>query len=83
MNTIIENIIKARKGQYCHVLEISEPFELESTLENIVDSFIKEGYKDEDIKDFILTLECHGLSDDANEYIYNFDFNKWAEENII
>jgi hypothetical protein len=76
MNVIIEKLIEERKGHYCHCLEVSDVYELESTFESIINEF-EDNYTSEDIQEFIDTLQIYYLGEDSEEEerVYNYKFN--------
>jgi len=42
MNKILDYIIDERKGHYCHCIEVSSAYEIESTIESLVDQLGEE-----------------------------------------
>ena len=87
MNTILEDIIKERKGMYCHALEAHTLVELEETLENLFFEFLNQ-YPLEEIKDFLKTISIYHLEDDSlsdeenaerEDEIYNFNFHTFID----
>ena len=70
MNTILEDIIKERKGMYCHCLEVSSVEELKETLYSIFDEF-EERYSQNDITDFLCSLEIYFLEDESASHEEN------------
>ncbi len=75
MNPILNNIIEARGGQYCHVIEVETVWELGEAVESLYSEFI-DLYSIDDIKDFFNTLQVYALNDENEEEIYNFNFNE-------
>ena len=73
MNAILDKVIEQRNGHYCHVLEVSDVWELESILEQIVDMFSNE-FSDEEIQEFIDTLSIYCLDETQEEEVYNYQF---------
>ena len=65
MNALLEKVIESRNGHYCHVVEVSEVYELESIAEAIISENENE-FDAETIIDFLETLTVYCL-DDANE----------------
>jgi len=83
MNTILEDIIKERKGMYCHALEAYTLEEMKETLGELFFEFSNR-YPLEEIRDFLKTISIYHLEDDSlseeeNEIreneIYNFNFH--------
>jgi len=77
MNRIIDYIIEQRKGHYCHALELSNVYELQSTIDAIYDEFIEHYYKEE-IIDFFNTISLYYYTEEEEnkeeeEELYNFD----------
>lgn len=81
MNALLEKVIELRNGHYCHVVEVSEVYELE----NIAEAIIKENedlFDAETIIDFLETLTVYCL-DDANEKeVYNFSFREYISTSL-
>ena len=82
-NSILEYMSKERNGMYCHALEVSSVYELESTIENFIDE-LQNQFTIEDFKVFFNTMELYYLADESlsdienedNETeLYNFDIN--------
>jgi len=63
MNRIIDYIIERRKGHYCHVLELANVYELQSTIDAIYNEFIEQYYKEE-IIDFFDTISLYYIIND-------------------
>ena len=80
MNRILDKIITARNGHYCHCLEVNEVYELESIADNIIQEFEENYYRNE-IVDFLETLQIYALNEDNEEEIYNFSFTEYIKEN--
>ena len=80
MQSIIDTIIEARNGYYCHALEVSDVYELESIVESIIEEFPDRSEKE--YIDFFNTMEIYSL-DDANEQaIYAFSFTDYITGTI-
>ena len=80
MKSIIDTIIEARHGHYCHALEVSDVYELESVAEAIIDEFPDR--PESDYLDFFNSIEVYSL-DDANEQaIYDFSFTDYIKDTI-
>ena len=81
MNRIIDYIIEQRKGHYCHALELSNVYELQSTIDSIYDEFIERYYKEE-IIDFFNTISLYYYTEEEEdkeeeEALYNFDIEEY------
>jgi hypothetical protein len=81
MNPITEKIIDARKGHYCHCVEVSDVYELENIAENIVQEFSPE-FSEETIIDFLESLTVYSLNDENEEDIYSFSFREYCKGTI-
>ena len=81
MNKILEEIIKSRKGHYCHCLEVEEVYELECIAESITEEFQDKHSKNE-IIEFLETLGVYCLNDDNEDDIYNFSFSEYVKDTI-
>ena len=82
-NSILEYMLKERNWVYCHALEVTSVYELESTIESFICE-LQNQFTIEDFKVFFNTMELYylaeeGLSDfenDNNETeLYNFDID--------
>jgi len=81
MEKIIEKMYKNRFN-YCHVLEVNDIYELKTNIECIYEDLKSQGlygekFKDEEIKEFINTLEIYCLDEDQEDEVYNFDINNY------
>ena len=81
MNRIINYIIEQRKGHYCHALELSNVYELQSTIDAIYDEFIERYYKEE-IIDFFNTISLYYYTEEEEskeeeEELYNFNIKDY------
>ena len=80
MKTIIDTIIEARNGHYCHALEVSDVYELETVVESIIQEFPDRSEKE--YLEFFNTIEVYSL-DDANEKaIYDFSFTDYIKGTV-
>lgn len=78
MNQILEKIIESRGGHYCHCVEVNEVYELESVAESIIQEFAPE-HTEEEILDFLESLEVYALDDANEEEIFSFSFRGYLE----
>ena len=95
MNPILERIIKARLGQYCHALEVTYTYELESIVEAIIEEYSNQldngTITETDVIDFFQTMSIYYLNDDElsnddnllleNE-VYSFNFTDYIKGSI-
>lgn len=95
MNPILERIIKARKGDYCHALEVTYTYELESIVEALIDEYSNQLYDgsitEKDVIDFFTTMSIYYLSDDElsddensllEDELYSFSFKDYIKGSI-
>ena len=75
MNKIIETILHNRNGQYCHALEVDNVYELEATVEHIVDEFYN-SYGEKEVIDFFNTIELYCTNEANEQEVYNFNFEQ-------
>ena len=78
--TMREWMYEDRGGLYVHAIEVESPYELESIIENVVDTY-SDKFSKKEIKDFVSTLEVYYLGEDSDEEeeVYNFDFREYIE----
>lgn len=76
-NPILEKIIDSRKGHYCHVVEVSDTYELECIAEQIISDF-QDDHTENEIIEFLTSLEVYSLDDGNEENIYAFDFDDYV-----
>jgi hypothetical protein len=84
MNAILNKIIEARNGHYCHALEVATVYEIECTVEQIYSEFIGE-HDEKVIIGFFESMQVYSLSEDETETeeIYNFNFSEFITNNLI
>ena len=95
MNPIYESIINARNGHYCHAIEVTYTYELESIVEAIIEEYSDQldngSITEKDIIDFFTTISVYyisadELSDDENslleEEVYSFNFTDYIKGSI-
>lgn len=82
-NPILETIIAERQGHYCHALEVASVYDLESTIEGLIDCY-GDQFTDTDYIEFFQSIELYSLEDDkaTEEAIYNFDFDQYIRGTI-
>ena len=87
MNTILEDIIKERKGMYCHALEAHTLEELKEILGELFFEFSSQ-YPLEEIRDFLKTMSIYHLEDDSlsdeenarrDKEIWQFNFHTFID----
>ena len=73
---IINDIMQTRPN-YCHVLEVDDIFELQQTIQNILEDFIPK-YSVDDIKYFFDTIQIYALNDENEDAIYDFNVEAYV-----
>tara|TARA_R110000851_G_scaffold42020_2_gene104860 strand:+ start:2324 stop:2608 length:285 start_codon:yes stop_codon:yes gene_type:complete len=91
-NTIFNTILENRNNNYTHALEVSSTYEIEICVESIWQEF-EETSTIEELKEFFNSISLYYYQLDENEKeienekneneIYNFDFDKFINENLI
>lgn len=81
MNALLEKVINSRNGQYCHVVEVSEVYELESIAEAIISENQNE-FDAETIIDFLETLTVYCLDDNNEIEVYAFNFREYISTSL-
>ena len=79
--TILETIITARGGHYCHALEVADTYELENVAEVIIQEF-QDSHTEAEIIEFLESAEVYALDDSREEEIYNFSFSEYIKGTI-
>ena len=75
MNALLEKLIESRQGQYCHVVEVSEVYELENIAEAIIEEN-ENSFDAETIIDFLETLTVYFLENEEENQEYNEEKEK-------
>jgi len=81
MNKLIEKLIEIRGGHYCHVIEVSDVYELECIADSICDEFERQ-YPKETIIDFLESLEVYCLDDAKESEIFAFSFTEYIGSSL-
>lgn len=85
MNALLEKVIESRNGHYCHVVEVSDVYELENIAEAIIGENENE-FDSETIIDLLETITVYFLEneEETEEYnnekekeVYAFNFRKY------
>lgn len=81
-NIILNEILENRGGHYVHALEVESAYEIENAISEIANEF--RNYGIEALKDFFNTITIYFIGDDPEEEeeVYNFDADKFIEDNI-
>lgn len=82
MNTILEAIIKARQGHYCHAIEVETTYDIENIIESIAREFPNES--EETLKDFFNTISIYYIENEVEteEEVYEFSTNDFITNYI-
>lgn len=75
---IFADILEQRNGHYVHALEVSSVYELETAIEQLVDSFDSESYRPDEIISFISTLEIICTEEANEDEVYDFDVEEYV-----
>lgn len=90
MNTLLEKVINSRDGHYCHVVEVSDIYDLENIVEAIVSENQNE-FDAETIIDFLETLTVYYMEneEESEEYnkgketeVYDFNFREYITTSL-
>ena len=85
---LLNYIIEQRKGHYCHVLELTDAYDLECVIESLIME-LGEQFTLDDYLDFFNSIEIYYISDDtltseqndAIEYeLYDADIGELVKE---
>lgn len=80
-NPVFEDIVKARNGHYCHVVEVSDVSELEE-IANIINFEFSSKHGEGNVIDFLQSLEVICTDPTKEGEVYSFSFKEYMEENI-
>jgi hypothetical protein len=78
MNNELFDAVTASRHNYCHVLEVDNVSTLTSLLDDAFETYTNEGFDDQDVFDFLRTLDVSywvdGIENAADEdEVNNFD----------
>ena len=85
-NKLFNKIVEERNGYYCHAIEVTNIYEIESIIESIFQSYESEEITEIDILNFFNSIEIYFLEDEEateeenkkNESeVYNFNFKDY------
>ena len=76
MNPILKQCVESRNGNYCHVIEVADKYEVE----NIVESIAGEGWEKPDLIEFFNTIEVYCLVEENEDDVFNFNFEEFINE---
>ena len=80
MNKLIADIIEERNGHYCHALEVTDVWDLEATIEGVIEGY--SGYKEEEYIDFFNTIELYCLEEENEQEVYDFNITNYIKGTI-
>jgi len=90
-NKLLNKIIEERKGMYCHAIEVTYKYEIESIIEAVFDTYESEDITETDIFYFFDSIEVYHLEDEElteeqnkqnEEEVYNFNFEEYINPTI-
>lgn len=80
---IIDIIINQRNGHYCHAIEVSDTYEIESIVEHIISEFGDSHLEDEIIEFFdMISIYYLGENPEMEEAVYDFNFREHIQNTI-
>jgi len=80
---IIDIIINQRNGHYCHAIEVSDTYEIESIVEHIISEF-EYSHSEDDIIEFFDTMSIYYLGEnpEMEEAVHDFNFREHIQNTI-
>lgn len=78
-NKILADITESRNGHYCHALEVNDLYELESTIETLVQEF-SEQYSQKEILEFFDSISIYCLEDKNEQEVFDFNIANFIKE---
>jgi hypothetical protein len=90
-NKLLNKIIEERKGNYCHVIEVTDKYNIECIIEAVFDTYESEEITEIDIFYFFDSIEVYHLEDEElteeenkqnEEEVYNFNFEEYIKPTI-
>ncbi|NCC71482.1 hypothetical protein EOM09_07960 [bacterium] len=76
---IIKDLIEKRQGNYCHCLEVNDVYDLQATIENLVDELARKYSKAEILK-FFENISIYCLNDENETAVYDFNIADFISE---
>ncbi len=77
MNKLLDDIVKAN-GHYCHALEVSSVYEIETVIEVVIETY--PDHTESTYIDFFETMEIYALDDENESDIYSFSFAEYIKD---
>lgn len=83
MNEILELVIEQRGGNYCHAIEVSDVYEMESIAEQIICEF-HEMFSEDTIIEFLETMNVYylGENEKMENEVYDFSFRDYIKDTL-
>ena len=76
--SILDIIIEARNGMYCHAIEVSNTYEIDNIVECIYSEY-NQTHTNKEIFEFLNSLEVYCLEESNEEEVYNYSFKESLE----
>lgn len=89
-NIILNKIIELRNGHYCHVIEVSDIYDIENCIQSIYSEFEEDGI--DALKEFFNTISIYHLYDDEltedentvnEDDVYDFCTDLFIDETLF
>ena len=80
MNRLLTDIIEQRNGHYCHALEVTDVWDLQGTIEGVIEGY--PDYTEEEYIDFFQSIELYCLEDSNEQEVYDFNFTTYIKDTI-
>ena len=90
-NKLFNKIVEERKGLYCHAIEVTDKYNIESIIEAVFDTYESEEITDTDIFYFFDSIEVYHLEDEElteeqnkenEQEVYNFNFEEYINPTL-
>ena len=90
-NKLFNKIVEERKGLYCHVIEVTDKYNIECIIEAIFDTYESEEITETDIFYFFDSIEIYHLEDEElteeqnkqnEKEVYNFNFKEYINPTL-
>lgn len=81
MNPILVEVLKARKGHYCHCYEAETASDLECLAESICQEY-EYKYTEATIITFLESLSIYATNDDTEDEVYSFSFTDYVKGSL-
>lgn len=81
MNKLLDEVIEARNGHYCHALEVDTVEVLKSCIAAIIDSN-GDKYDAATYKDFFASMSIIACNEEHEDDVYGFDVDAFIDSYI-